>query len=250
MDLRERFGEYQDSMRAALDGRQAAIWTAFPAIVDTVNLTALTLTCTPAIQVPVTQRDGTKVMTTLPNLLDVPIIFPRGGGYSMTFPIKQGDECLVMFSCRNIDAWWQNGGIQAAMTVRMHDLSDGFALVGPYSQPQVIENISATTAQFRSDSGDEYVELNEAGGVVTVKAPQQVILDTPLVSCTGQMNVLNQHGQTVALSVYGSENVQGTLSASVDVIGGTGTGAISLTKHEHYDPDSNNPTNLTGGPVG
>lgn len=41
----------------------------------------------------------------IPVLGDVPIIVPRAGGFSVTLPIKEGDECLVFFSDSCIDSW-------------------------------------------------------------------------------------------------------------------------------------------------
>ena len=40
---------------------------------------------------------------TITPLLDVPVVFPRSGGYALTFPVKQGDECLVIFNDMCID---------------------------------------------------------------------------------------------------------------------------------------------------
>ena len=33
----------------------------------------------------------------LPLCVDVPVEFPGGGGYFLTFPIKPGDECVLCF---------------------------------------------------------------------------------------------------------------------------------------------------------
>ena len=62
----------------------------------------------------------------MPLLLDVPVFFP---GY-FSFDISAGDECLVIFADRCIDAWFQHGGQSVAVSARRHDLSDGFALIG------------------------------------------------------------------------------------------------------------------------
>jgi phage baseplate assembly protein gpV len=101
--------------------------------------------------------------------VDVPVIFPRGGGCTLTFPVKAGDECLLIFADRCIDFWWQNGGVQKPVDLRMHDLSDAFAIVGPQSQAQKISGISTSAAQLRTDDGAAFVEV--AVGHATVKTP-------------------------------------------------------------------------------
>ena len=246
MDLRERFGEYQDSLQSAMDGRQASIWTALPCTIDVVNLSAATVAATPTTQATISARDGTTSVVTLPQLLDVPIVFPRGGGYTMTFPVKPGDECLVIFASRNIDSWWQSSGVQAPLTARMHDLSDGFALVGPWSKPKVISNISASTAQFRSDDQSVYVELNQAGGITKVHAPVQIVLDAPTVTMTGVGVIQNSFGGGTALSVAGNESVSGNVSVGgrAVVVGDVQAGPITLETHIHHSGSG-----VTGPPV-
>jgi hypothetical protein len=97
-----------------------------------------------------------------------PVQFPSGGGFTLTFPVAQGDECLVVFSSRCIDAWWQSGGVQNQAVMRMHDLSDGFAVLGFSSVPRVIGGISATATQLRSNDGSTFVEVG--AGEVTIQA--------------------------------------------------------------------------------
>lgn len=70
----------------------------------------------------------------IPLLVDVPVVMPRAGGYSLVFVPKVGDECLVVFADMCIDAWWQSGGVQPQADKRRHDLSDGFAIMGCWSQ--------------------------------------------------------------------------------------------------------------------
>lgn len=65
-----------------------------------------------------------------PVLVDCPVFTLQGGGAYIQLPIAAGDQCLVLFSDRNIDAWFQNGSAAVPYDGRAHDLSDGFALVG------------------------------------------------------------------------------------------------------------------------
>ncbi len=159
MDRNQLLNDPEASIRYGLDGRQSRIWTALPGIIESVDLSAMTVSVQPAIQGVVTNPDGSYNYVKLPLLVDVPIIFPNGGGFSLTFPIEQGDECLVMIASRCIDSWWQNGGIGIPMEDRMHDLSDGFCLVGPRSQPNVIGSVSPTTTQLRNHGGTVMVEV-------------------------------------------------------------------------------------------
>ena len=185
MDRRERLDDPVEAQRAALDGRQAEIWTALPGIFQSFDPEALTAAVQPAIRGEVTGETGAARAVDMPLLVDVPVVFPHGGGYSLTFPIRQGDECLVVFASRCMDAWWQSGGVQSPAEGRMHDLSDGFAIPGPWSQVTKIGSVSASAVQLRSDDGASYVEIE--GQTVRAKSPEKIVLDAPLVEFTGRL---------------------------------------------------------------
>jgi hypothetical protein len=90
---------------------------------------------------------------------------------TLTFPVAEGDECLVVFASRAIDGWWQSSGVQPPIEARMHDLSDGFVLLGFRSVPRVLGNISAVQAELRSDDGSTIVGLNPTAQTVSITAP-------------------------------------------------------------------------------
>lgn len=91
----------------SINSRLTQVWTALPGIIQTFDAGALTCEVQPAIKGRVTQEDGSIQLVNMPLLLDCPVVFPHGGGCSLTFPIKAGDECLVVFASRGIDYWWQ-----------------------------------------------------------------------------------------------------------------------------------------------
>jgi len=155
VDRRERFNDLNTALLVAFSGFQSGVWTAMPAIIESFDSAKMTVTAYPSIQGKIQQQDGSFVWEDMPLLVDVPVIFPSGGGFTLTFPIAQGDEALIVFASRCIDTWWQSGGVGRQAELRMHDLSDGFALVGPRSQPRVLSGISTTSAQFRSDDASD-----------------------------------------------------------------------------------------------
>jgi Phage protein Gp138 N-terminal domain len=163
MDRRERMNSLPVGLRVLATSLQSGIWTALPATVNSYNASKVTVSAQPTIQAQVRTPDGVWSGVTMPLCLDCPVIFSRGGGYVLTFPIIQGDEGLLIFSSRCIDAWWQNGGVQPQAELRMHDLSDGFFLPGPFSQPNVPSPAPSSTAvELRSLDGKSVIHLEAA----------------------------------------------------------------------------------------
>lgn len=186
-----------------------------PGIVQSFDPATCTCTVQPAIAGQGVDEKGQIKSAPLPLLMDVPVIFPRGGGCTITFPVKAGDECLVVFSDRCIDFWWQNGGVQEPVDPRQHDLSDAFAFVGPQSQAQKISGISTTSVQVRTDDGSSFIELMQGGNVN---------ITTPL------------------LTVNGNVQVNGTVTSTGDQV----AKGISQTGHVHSGVQSG--SSQTGGP--
>ena len=187
MDRVQLLNDPESGMRTALTGRQSQMWTAIPAIVQSVDLEMMTITAQPAIQGIVENPDGSQSGINLPILVDVPIVFPSAGGFSLTLPIAVNDEVLVVFSCRCIDSWWQSGGFSnVPLEIRMHDLSDGFAIPGPRSLPRVIGAISSTNAQLRNDSGTVFLEITPSGQI-NATAPAGMTFTTPILIVTGDV---------------------------------------------------------------
>lgn len=152
------------------------IWTAIPAYVTKVNLEAMTIEAQPTIQGVIinSDKEETSTYVSLPVLADVPICFPSAGGFSLTFPVAVNDECLIVFASRCIDSWWQNGGIGKPIESRQHDLSDGFAIMGPKSQPNVISSISSSSVQLRNNGGNTYLGINGSGKLQAANATKDL----------------------------------------------------------------------------
>lgn len=181
MDARQRLDDLPTAIAMRVRNQQARMWTALPGIIQSYNPATMTAEVVPAIQgVKASPTSADIAHVDLPLLVDCPVHFQSAGGVSLTMPIRPGDECLVIFASRCIDAWWQQGGVQPPMTYRMHNLSDGFCIPGVKSQPNVLSSISTTTAQLRSDDGTTFVEIDPAAQKVRLVAPGGIDLIGPL----------------------------------------------------------------------
>lgn len=248
MDRRERRGDFTTAMLAVLQGWQSQLWTALPGQVVNYRSNGdfpQTVDVQPTIQARWQLPDGTWEWVTLPLLLDCPVYFPKGGGVSMTFPIKPGDECLVVFSSRCVDTWWQNGGIGVQAELRMHDLSDGFAFVGFSSKPAVVPNISNSAVQIRTDDGTAYIELDATSKRVAIITPGNL-----LAQIGGTTDITSTGAATwnvpAGLQINGNVSIDGTVIATGE---GTFNGGHTVSQHTHTQGnDTNGDTEVPTNP--
>jgi phage baseplate assembly protein gpV len=251
MESRSYIGDPQENDRVKQTDQQAKINTAIPGIIQSFDIKTCTCTVQPAINLVVFDTKGASKDQAVPLLADVPVYFPGGGGCHLTFPVKKGDECEIVFQQRCIDSWYQSGGVQTQHVLRLHDLSDAIVNVGLMSQPHVIPNISTESVQLRSDDGQAFVEINPeshtinlktpgnihadaggtlscvAGSVATIKAPN-IVLDGN-VSISGTVHALS------SMQVDSSINSNSGISAGAEITAG---GNIST------------PAKMTAGSVG
>jgi len=193
----------------------ASVRVSMPGIIQSFNAENCTVTVQPAISGWGQDGAGNLVSKDLPLLQDCPVIFPRGGGVSITFPLSKGDECLIMFADRGIDFWHQSGGINKAVDDRMHDLSDAFVIPGPTSNPRVMKGVSTDSIQIRTDSGAHFIELTQSGAV-NITAP--------------------------TITLNGNVQVNGSVSSTGDMK----AGSISVQSHTHTGVQSG--SSSTGKP--
>jgi hypothetical protein len=170
MDQRERVEDLNTALLMALSGWQNEIWTAMPGIIESYDATTQTCKVNVPVQIMFKLGNSAPQAFTIPPLLDVPVIFPSGGGYTLTFPVAQNDECLVVFASRCIDAWWQNGTTGTPPYHRMHNLSDGFAILGARNQKRMLSPApSGNSLQLRSDDGAAIIEI-ASGHTININA--------------------------------------------------------------------------------
>lgn len=73
-------------------------------------------------------EDGSEQL--YPVLEGVPLFYPGGGGFRITFPVQQGDPVLVLFGQRDLERWKTQGSITSAASNRRFHLSDAIAIPG------------------------------------------------------------------------------------------------------------------------
>jgi len=137
-------------------------------IIDTFNPITQTATIqiTTKRQVDIKSLDPNDppILVDYPLLLDCPIVLPGGFNSGLTFPDVVGSECLILFNDREIDNWYISGNVQPLTSLRMHDLSDGFALLRPRSIPKAIANYDVLNSVWFQ--GDTNIKIGLLGAEI------------------------------------------------------------------------------------
>jgi hypothetical protein len=216
--LREgRYYDPQETLRLALEALQARIWTHLPCVVAAIKLQApnaqMTVDLQPTINGTFTDNLGVDYPVQMPVLPDCPVIFPSGGGATLTFPVKVGDECVALISARAIDNWWASswqpgqawpGAGNPAMnppSSRTHSLSDAFALFGVKSVPNAFA-VDASNVSLQSNDGECYIKLNPTTHAIAITAPGGINLNGATIDANGHITdgdgttILHTHTHT------------------------------------------------------
>jgi len=214
MDARERIADPEELIRSAVEEKLAGVWTSAPGRVVSYDAAKQRVSVQLTVKGFVKQEDGTQKAVDIPVLQDVPVQFPSGGGQTMTFPVKPGDEVLMHFTSRSPASWQQSGGDQVPTDSRMNNLSNGFAVLGFKSDPKALANVSTSATEVRSDDGNTKISLSGAGGVGITTDKTVGISAANGVTMTG-----------------GAGDI--TFTGTLKVIGEIDLNGIHLSSHKH-----------------
>lgn len=220
-------------IKQGVDGKLKELHTSLPGTIESFDASTQTAKVQPAIRrIFITGDSKSKTVTPveLPQLINVPVIFPRGGGFSLTFPVVAGDECLLIFNERSIDNWHENGGVNTPSSKRFHSLSDAVCLVGLSSKPNKIPNYDPTNVQLKADNDDVSITLKADGGLAQVATV--VDITAPTINLNGQVTISQGLKVDAELTVDGSTTLGATVTSDgvniskTHVHGGSPTAAL------------------------
>lgn len=84
-------------LRRAIENRLLDLHTQIPAVVDSYNSDAQTVDVVVAVKRAIVIDDEPTRFEEIGVIRDVPVMFPRGGGFCMTWPLVKGDPVRLVF---------------------------------------------------------------------------------------------------------------------------------------------------------
>ena len=160
----------EETINLAIDSKLKEVHTALPAKIVSFNKAKQ------VADVQIVQKrlfnDGTEEF--YPPLIDVPVQYLRGGGFSFTFPLSIGDSGLLIFAERSLDEWLVNGAEQVPEEVRTHSVSDAVFFPTLHNDRNEITSFS-DNLEIRTESGNGKITLSKSGKIELEKDGQKVL---------------------------------------------------------------------------
>jgi len=138
--------DINDVLRLFMDTRLEQVHTSMPGKIDTFDADIRLAKVIPMIKM----KNAKSVDIPLPAIDNVPVIFPTASAFSLTWPLKAGDGCLLLFSELGIGNYLNSNGknvVCADDNVR-HSLTDAVCVPGVYPS----RGIPSSTATMSIDA--------------------------------------------------------------------------------------------------
>ncbi len=171
------------------------------------------------------------VVTTLSERIDraqiasVPVLQLGGGGFVLSFPIIPGDIGWIKSNDRDISNFKRSLTNTTPNTQRQHSFEDSIFIPDSMMRQVVINDDDADSVVIQSIDGTQRVAISATQ--VTITSDTLVKIDSPLTEITGQIigGTNPSYDRTATFN--------GDITTTGDVVGGSGSGNVSLNTHTH-----------------
>ena len=192
-----------------------------------------------SVQPSLNQKFSDDEILVLPIIHNVPVMQPSSGGASINFPVKSGDNVLLIFSERSLEQWLQDGKQSAPDDPRQNNLTDAVAHIGlnPFNVISSAENnddllIAYDGSKIRFKPGGvveaEASEIELIANNVNITSPD-VNITAANVTVTGKLTAENLEATSEiksATALIGSKDFATHVHSGVTTGGGI-TGPVS-----------------------
>lgn len=154
-DFRDQIRDLPDAIGELIRSRLLDVHVALPAqVTESFDPARCSVTVRPLLKRAIPSNDGRYVEEPLPEIYDVPVLFPAFGGFQMTFPIAVGDVVTLIFPDYDPGAYRVVGAETGPGDTRRHGFSGACAL------PCSMLPLSSSLASFNTSA----IEFGRASG--------------------------------------------------------------------------------------
>lgn len=166
-----------EALRRILESDRLDLHTGMPGRVRSFDRQAQTAEIELGLRrvIPAGDEDEDDQVEDYPILPDVPICYPRGGGFRISWPLSVGDHVWVMFSDGDLNAWRGSGSTSDPGVATRHGLSGAVCYPGVHHRGGANGNATDTTLRIEREGGPVFeidtAEVRCGGSVALAEGP-------------------------------------------------------------------------------
>ena len=153
----------------AIETRLADLHTGLPAKVISFDPDKGTCVVQPLLLRFIIDENGDEQEERLPQISNVPVRYPGGGGWFLIFPLKPDNIVFLSFIERSIDTWMEAdaGADVDPVHTRKHDLSDAICIPSMRPRTKPIKDLASLGDNCRLgfEGGDPAIVLKPDGTI-------------------------------------------------------------------------------------
>jgi hypothetical protein len=161
----------EELLRAVMEYFGDDLHVAMPARVTKYDAEAQTVEVEPQFK----RQLARDVAEKLPVISNVPVQFPRGGGFFSTVPIQKDDFVLLVFTDQPLGAWRSKGEPTEPGDRRAHTLSGAVAIPGVYPIAGKLQSTSTDAMLMGKDgTAAAQIKITSSGGELGAGASKEI----------------------------------------------------------------------------
>jgi hypothetical protein len=204
----------EQALLEALDSRFADVHTCMPGRVESYDDVKQTASVAPMLKRVDTDTAGDQAVSEYPVLANVPIVWPRFGGFYIQGPVLVGDFVTLLFAESAIDAFRARGTLTHPGDLRRHSLTGAIAIPGMYP-----------TARALPATAGDLIIGKEDGTEIRIKANGDIHLGASVSSLVALADLVDDRLSTLQTTFDTHTHV---CTSSCTAGGATGAVAIPL----------------------
>lgn len=148
-------------LKAAMEAHTQDMHVSLPGRIVSYDAATQTADIECGVRLPLAGEFGEIVYDEFPVFPNVPIAWPKGGGFFLAFPLDKGDPVLLVFSDVAIGEYLSTGNVSEPMDARRHSSGYPVAIPGGASpDPRALADSSATKLILGKDGATVQISID------------------------------------------------------------------------------------------
>lgn len=140
---------------------------AVPAVVTAYDPAPL---CRVNVNLVLQGRDAVGTPQVPPPLYSVPVLWPRGGGFTLQWDLAAGDEVMLLVADRALDRYLTQGGVVDLESDRAHELGDAMCIPGLSTAAH--PRPASTGLVLGREDGTAVLRISPVGASIELEGPE------------------------------------------------------------------------------